>query len=168
MGGFAPSPKSVYNGQADSEGNFSFTISIDSSLFKDYTLGVRVLVQTGYLRNNYDYLEERLVEYGQTSLQNINFAMYPQANLIIRLHRVQSDYFEFFSIDHNYKSNSGYSEYLITGSQFASDTIINTETSADIYTKVKSTKTLGLGSFTEQVDSIICTSNSNNVIDISY
>jgi hypothetical protein len=46
MGGFAPSPKSVYNGQADREGNFSFTISIDSSLFKDYTLGVRVLVRT--------------------------------------------------------------------------------------------------------------------------
>jgi hypothetical protein len=61
-----------------------------------------------------------------------------------------------------------YSDYLITGPQFASDTIIQTETSAGIYTKVKSNKVFGLGDFTERIDSILSTPEGNNIIDVSY
>ena len=168
MGGFAPSPNLVYKGKTDKEGYFAFVINVDSSLFERNHLSVRVLVLPHYLRNFYDHVEESLFEYSGTGLQNIEFSMYPKANLTIRLHRIKSDNFEYFSVEHSYARNTmRYSDYLITGPQFASDSVIQTETSAGIYTQVKSDKTFGLGDFTEQIDSIFCTAG-NNIIDVSY
>lgn len=168
MGGFAPSPKLVYKGKTDKEGNFAFVINVDSSLFERNHLDVQVPVQAGYIRNNDDHVEESLFEYEPAGLQNIDFAMYPKAILTIRLHRIQNDNFEYFSLEHYFRRNSTSTDYLITGSQFARDTVMQTETSANIYTKVKSHKTFGFGSFTEQIDSIFCTANGNNAIDINY
>jgi hypothetical protein len=169
MGGFAPSPKLAYSGKTDKDGYFAFVVNVDSSLFDRNHLGVRVPVQPGYLRNFYDHLEESLYEYSDTGLPNIDFGMYPKANLTIRLHRVQSDDFQYFSLEHYYAPNAmHYSDYLITGPQFARDTIIQTETSAGIYTKVKSNRVFGLGDFTERIDSILCTPEGNNIIDVSY
>ncbi len=88
MGGFAPSPKLIFKGKTNKDGNFSFDINIDSSLFERNNLGVEVTVQSGYLQSNDGHLKESLFEYEPTGLQNIDFAMYPKANLTIRLHRV--------------------------------------------------------------------------------
>jgi hypothetical protein len=169
MGGFAPSPKLVYKGKTDKDGYFAFVVNVDSSLFDKNHLDVQVPVQPEYLRNSYDHVEESLFEYSEAGLQNIDFAMYPKANLTIRLHRVQNDDFEYFSVEHYYKRSAmHYSDYLITGPQFARDTVIQTETSAGIHTKVKSDKTFGLGNVEERIDSIFCTAGGNNIIDIDY
>lgn len=169
MGGFAPSPKLVYKGKTDKEGYFAFVVNVDSSMFERNHLGVRVPVQPQYLRNFREHVEESLFDYSETGLQNIDFAMYPKANLTIKLHRVQSDNFEYFSVEHYYTRNAmQYSDYLITGPQSARDTVIQTETSAGIYTQVKSGKVFGFGDFKERIDSIFCTANGNNTIDINY
>jgi hypothetical protein len=94
--------------------------------------------------------------------------MYPKANLTIRLHRVQNDNFAYFLVEHYYLNGSAYGDYSIAGQQFAESPVINTVTSADIYTKISWKKVFSPGVFTQQVDSIICTKNGNNFFDISY
>jgi hypothetical protein len=165
---FCPASKRVYSGSTDKNGNFNFTITIDSSLFLDYDLTLRVPNQPEYLSYSNDYFESQLYKYNPTGFQNTQFKMYPKANLTIRLHRVQNDNFTYFLAEHYYLNGSTYGDYIIAGQQFAESPVINTVTSANIYTKISWKKVFSPGVFTQQVDSLICTKNGNNFFDIFY
>jgi hypothetical protein len=169
MGGISGSPKLVHKASTDDQGRFSFSVTVDSSLFERNHLEVSVPLQEGYLDDFNDHLEKNMFEYSPVDLQGIEFGMYPTADLTIRLHRDQSDPFEYFSVQHYYSyDRPHYNDYLLAGNDLPGDTVIRTKTSADIYTLIISTKTSGFGSFSEKIDSIICDRNNENVIDITY
>lgn len=162
----------VTSGKTGNDGRFDFNVTIDSTFFRDYFLCVRVPADTNYITvpdaGSVNYNERRFYEFNSNAMQNLQFESYPKAFLTIRLHRTLSDNFNYFTVDHNFTSLFGYEDYLIGGPQFATDSTIRVETSADIYTRIVWKKTIIGGQSNEQTDSLICTNNGANVFDINY
>lgn len=162
----------IASGKTDNNGKFNFNTTIDTTFFKNYFLSVRVLADTNYISipssGGVNFNEERFYDFNSSALQNINFEFYPKTFLTIRLHRTLSDNFNYFSVDHNFASSFGYGDYIITGPQYAMDTIFKVETAADIYTRIVWKKTIIGGQSNEQTDSLICTNNGANVFEINY
>jgi len=162
----------VASGKSDNDGKFSFNTTIDTTFFKDYFLSVRVPADTNYFSGSAiggdDVNEERIYNFNLVALQNINLDFCPKTFPTIKLHRMLSDDFNNFSVEHSFHDKMAYLDYLISVSQFATDTTIKVETSSDIYTKVTWTKVFGLGQFTQKTDSLICTADGANTFNINY
>ena len=162
----------VVSGKSDKDGKFNLNCTIDSTFFKNYFLSVRVPSDTNYLttygEGGLKFNEECFYDFNLPDLQNIKFEFYPKTFLTIKLHRVLSDHFDYFSVDHYFTNKFGYGDYLITSPQFATDTTFKVETTRDIYTKITWTKTVIGRDLNKQTDSVICTSNGTNVFNINY
>lgn len=162
----------VAAGKSDNEGKFSFNTTIDSSFFREYFLSVRVPADTNYITvpsgGGVNFNEERFYDFNPNAMQHLQFEFYPKTYLTIKLNRVLSDNFNFFSVNHNFTNEFGYGTYIITGPQFATDTTLRVETSADIYTRIVWKKTIIGGQSIEQTDSLICTKNGPNNFTINY
>jgi hypothetical protein len=162
----------VASGKTSNDGKFNFNTTIDSTFFRDYFLSVRVPTDTNYITvptsGGVNFNEERFYDFNLNALQNIKFEFYPKAFLTINLHRTLSDNFNYFTVDHNFTTAFGYDDFLIIGPQFATDTTIKVETSANIYTRIVWKKTVIGGQSNEQTDSLICTNNGTNIFNINY
>jgi len=161
----------ITSGKSGKDGKFSFNIAIDTSFFKDYYLSVRVAADSNYISASapgQDFNEERFYDSTSTSFQNIKLEFYPKTYLTIHLHRTLADTFSFFSVEHSFEDRMKYQDYIISGSQFATDDTIKVETSSGIYTRIISTKIFGVGQAAEQTDSLIARPNGINVFDINY
>lgn len=159
----------------NADGSFTFNATIDTSLFNTYYLAARVTYDTSkYIGDprdhggfNTNYLLKRF--YNLATLSSpAQFEFYPRTSLTINLHRVLNDDFNYFQVRHSYNNVLVFGDYSITSQQFAKDTAIRTTTSTDSYTKIFWTKRSGTGPFIEKSDSILCTLNGPNVIDINY
>lgn len=162
----------VASGKSGNDGKFNFNTTIDSSFFRDYFLSVRIPTDTNYITvpssGGVNFYEERFYDFNPNAIQNLKFEFYPKTFLTIKLHRVLSDNFNYFSVDHNFTSAFGYGDYIITGPQFATDTTFKVQTSANIYTRIVWKKTVIGGQSNQQTDSIICTNNGANIFNINY
>lgn len=162
----------VASGKSDNNGRFSFNTTIDSSFFSDYFLSVRVPSDTNFIivpsGGGVNFYEKRFDEFNPNDFDNLKFEFYPKTLLTIKLHRILSDNFDYFSVDHNFTNEFGYGDYIITGPEFATDTTIKVQTSADIYTRIVWKKTIIGGQSIEQTDSLICTNNGSNIFTINY
>ncbi len=162
----------VASGKSGNDGKFSFNAIIDSSFFRDYYLSVRVPTDTNYItvlsNGGANFIEERFYEFNPNTIQNLKFEFYPKTFLTIQLHRILSDNFNYFSVNHNFTSAFGYVDYIITWPQFATDTMFKVQTSANIYTRIVWKKTVIGGQSNQQTDSIICTTNGSNIFTINY
>lgn len=162
----------IASGKSGNDGKFNFNTTIDSTFFRDYFLSVRVPTDTNYITvpsvGGVNFNEERFYDFYPNAMQNLKFEFYPKAFLTIKLHRTLSDNFNYFLVDHNFTSAFGYSDYIITGPQFATDTTLIIETSANIYTRIVWRKTVIGGQPNEFTDSVICTSNGSNIFTINY
>lgn len=162
----------VASGKSGSDGKFSFNTNIDTSLFKDYFLSVRVPADTNYISGSaiggQDFNELRFYDSATLLLQNLKFNFYPKAYLTINLHHTLSDSFNYFSVEHSFADKWQYVDYIISGSRFASNTTLKVETSSDIYTRITWTKVFDVGKSTVLTDSIIAKKNGINVFDINY
>lgn len=162
--------KNVYSGKTDRQGTFSFDVSIDTSLFNDYSLNVSTPDQSGY----FSLFPKLIGKYDPQQFQSVNMAFYPKANLTLRLHRTQTDVFEAFSVYHYFNHTDGSGDYtgqyayLKTRQEPFGDTVIQVETAADVMTKIKSMKSYSNGTVAEQIDSVVYKSTSQNVFDIYY
>lgn len=161
----------VASGKTNNDGKFNFNAAIDSSFFKDFSLRVRIPVDTNYFSGKYtneEYIEEEFYEFNPNLLQDIKFEFYTKAPLTIRLHRTLSDDFTYFSVDHTFISTLGFSDYTIYAPKFAKDTTVNVVTSPNVYTKIHWRKNFISGQYDIQSDSLLCTSNGPNVFDLNY
>ena len=157
----------VASGKTDNSGNFNFNITIDSTYFKDYFLGVSVPSLANYITIP-GANDNRFYQFDLNALQNLKFEFYPKTYMTIKLHRILNDNFDYFSVEHNFKREVGYIDYIITKSQFATDTTLRVETSADIYTRIVWNKSSVGGPSIQHTDSLICTNNGNNIFNIDY
>lgn len=162
----------VEAGKTDANGQFNFDIRFDSTRLRDYHLSVRIPDDTSYFITpipfSAPYSEVRLYDSVSNALQNLEFKFYPKTLLTIRLHRAQADQFDLFSVVSIFDSTAEHGYEDIPGSQFATDTTFQFQTAADIYTKIISTKSVMVVPVSERIDSILCTRNGPNVIDIDY
>jgi hypothetical protein len=162
----------VIAGSTEADGSFRFTATIDSGYFKDNFLSIRVPADTNFLSPPSSggtlYYEYRYDQLAAPLLQDINFTFYSKAVLTIRLFRVQTDPFDYFSVDHQFTDNFGYGDYLITGPTFAKDTVLRVQTAADMITRVIWKKTVIGGQSTQKTDSLKCIRAGTNEISVYY
>ncbi|HRN56422.1 MAG TPA: hypothetical protein PLS00_12040 [Niabella sp.] len=100
-----------------------------------------------------------------SEVNNLRITMYPKADLSIRLMRNQNNNYFLFDIIYQYSpTRIG----IFSKSGNLTDTILNVETSANIYTKIEWTESYGFGQTTRFVDSIKCSPGNNNSFIINY
>jgi|SRR5450631_398004 len=156
------------------DGSFDFTSHIDTTYFsKGYSLSLNVGSSNEYIILGYSGLiETRTYSFDQNAFQNIQFEVYKKANLKIKLHRTLNDNFQSYAITHsNVVDNDFLYDYNVQSPQEVIDkntSEIDVATVADVYTKIKTTKTFANGTSTVTLDSVKCTSNSTSVYDVSF
>jgi hypothetical protein len=162
----------VVSGKTFSDGSFGMNATIDTSFFKDYFLSVRVPADTNFIcfpvNGGSKFPEIRFYDFTSFKRQNIEFDFYSKAPLTINLHRTQNDTFDYFSVDHFFTGNFGYGDIVVTGPSFAKDTSLKVTTASDIATKITWKKTIIGGPLIQQEDSLVCTKNGTNVLNINY
>ncbi|MES2773673.1 MAG: hypothetical protein V4722_05790 [Bacteroidota bacterium] len=166
---FCPGPlEDIYHGKTDVNGNFSFTITVDSTLFADYSLEVIFPEKENYQK---DWLGSF------TSLNasnNFQVAYYPISNLTIQLHRTLADNFKSLRLVHNWSpiylaSQVGFKEdYEGPIPNGTGDTTINTQTISGLITNVTLWKIFSNGTSIGIKDSLLCKTGAANIVNINY
>ena len=166
---FCPGSRDVYSGGADGNGNFNVTIEIDTSLFSDYVLQLNTPVFKDYFELFPRFIDKNDLQ--QNKMINIEY--YPEANLELRLHRIQNDIIKSLNILHIWRE-PGTGEFITQYDYFGQapnitgDTILHFKTVAGAYTKIYIDKSYATGNAVEITDSIVCNRNTNNVINMNF
>lgn len=164
-----PGSKNIYSGNADANGNFNFTITIDTTLFRDYSLEL-----TTPVINTHFELFPRVIEKTDLVQNNrIDVAYYPKADLQLRLHRVQTDVMQHLNILHIWKATATGEfihqyDYFGTAPNITGDTVLNIKTVAGLYTKIIIDKVYPNGTRAEITDSVVCNRNSVTVVNMNF
>ncbi len=173
VGGFSKS-EVIVTVNSKPDGSFNFTTNIDTSFFsKGYFLSLSVGSCSNYMILGYSgVIGTRMYTFDTTAFQNIQFEVYPKAILKLTLQRTLTDSFQSYSISHSNVNNIFYiydynigSQNEITGSKTK---VINVETVANVYTKIRIEKDFANGTSFKTLDSIKCFSNSTNNYIVSY
>jgi hypothetical protein len=133
------------------DGSFNFTSHIDTSYFsRGYYLSLNVGSSNEYIILTYSGLiRTNAYSFDQNAFQNIQFEVYKKANLKIKLHRTLNDNFQSYVITHsNVVDNFFLYDYNVQSPQEVIDkntSEIDVATVADVYTKIKTTKTFANG-----------------------
>jgi hypothetical protein len=172
VGGFSQREViATVNSKAD--GSFNFSSNVDTSYFsKGYFLSLRVDSGNDYIISGYSgVIETRTYSFDQNAFQNKQFEVYKKANLKIRLHRTLNDSFQSYSITHSNVDDFFLYDYNVQSPQEVIDrntSELNVVTVADVYTKIKTVKTFANGTSTTTLDSVICTTNSTGIYDVTF
>ena len=157
----------VNNSKTNNQGSFDFIVTVDRERFETDFLYVEAAIPNGYIhsyskteRVEYDYITQY-----DNQVSGLRFVMYPKANLLIKLVKNQNDNFNFFDVKYTYSPTS---IGIFNSSGAFTDTAFNVETSANIFTKIEWRKGYGFGQSKNFVDSIKCSSQSNNSFTINY
>ncbi|RDC64828.1 hypothetical protein [Adhaeribacter pallidiroseus] len=164
--GFFNATLKVAKTKTNKRGEFKISKTIDKARFQNYYLKVETSMPGGFI-DNYGQ-KEKLTEYinQYQPVADLRMMVYPEAKLLIKLVKNQTDNFNSFDVSYSY--HRPYS-----GSGFASnsrlrDTILIVKTAADVYTRITWSKNYGPGQNTSFTDSIRCFSSKDNVFVINY
>jgi hypothetical protein len=155
------------------DGSFNFTSNIDTTYFsKGYFLSLSVGKSNDYIILGYSgVIEARTYSFDQNAFQAKQFEVYKKANLKIKLHRTLSDNFQSFAITHSNVTDFLLYDYNVQSPQEVIDrntSVLNVETVADVYTKIKTLKAFANGTSTTTLDSIKCATNSTSSYDVNF
>ena len=165
------------SGKSGTDGKFSFSVMIDSSLFNESYIAASMEVPDNYLfyptavgptiLKNKEYLNSSFYELDQAGMENIAFEMYPKVLLTIKLRRTTPiSPQKHLSLEFNF-SNKTLGWGLLESNSNA-DTSLTIYTASGFYTKVISRKWDSANNLISKTDSILCASNRNNTISIDY
>ena len=148
-------------------GEFSFNSSIDTSLLSQrYDLFLSIQDYPEYIIFPYDR-QFSFYDLKDSSLNNLIFDFYPKANLQIEIERTEKDTFDYFSIEHSFRENYSYVDYIISSVDPKETRVLNAETASDIKTYIKWGKTFK-SKHIDFRDSIICVKGKINTYKIKY
>ena len=165
--------KRIGSGKTNKNGEFNMKVTIDKNSFDEYFLRVSVPGQEGYISNPYngggsEYISKSFHNFDEDAFQNINFEFYKETILTINLNRTQTDDFESFFVA-PFVENIFYPwTYSSNDSKNATSHILQFQTAADLYTKVRWGKLLNTGEQVIHIDSLICRTSTNNVFNINF
>jgi len=168
------SQKNVFTGQSGSDGSFTITANIDTSMFKNYGLKLYVsknddfiVIRDSTFANNDSYRF-----YSSGGYPPVRLNIYPIAILKIILQRSQTDNFESFSVDHiavnDYNTVSDY--YVFSPKEVIDRNVkeLTVPTVAGVFTKIISTKRINSTQIITQIDSVRCTRGGNNSFTVVF
>ena len=163
----------IASGKTDKNGEFNLIGTIDTISVDNYSFLVRIPVQEGYISpagfhspsvSKYFYSIDEGVE------QNINFELLQKTKLTINLNKIQTDDIENLRIHLFYDIrmlSSGGFIYDLSAVELERIEMLQHETAADIYTKIRWENILKNGERLTYIDSLICKPNINNVFNIT-
>jgi len=169
----------VAKGITDGNGHFEFKKIFDTSLLRDYNIQVQLTTTESYITriapadSSVGFLYPRTRVFGyytiDSSLNNIQFKIYQKTPLRVNLHRTTAVISgrEFFDLQYGFigAENIG-TAFIMNGVNKDTTVIINT--AANVFTKINTGKWVTYDSLLNRTDSIKCSINGNNSIDISY
>lgn len=172
VGGFSQS-EVIATVNSKTDGSFNFTSNIDTTYFsKGYFLSLSVGKSNDYIILGYSgFIETRTYSFDQSAFQAKQFEVYKKANLKIKLHRTLNDNFQSYAITHSNVTDDFLYDYNVQSPQEVIDrntSELNVATVADVYTKIKTVKKFANGTSTITLDSIICTTNSASIYDVTF
>ena len=172
VGGFSQS-EVIATVNSKTDGSFNFTSNIDTTYFsKGYFLSLSVGSSNDYIILGYSGLiETRTYSFDPNAFQTKQFEVYKKANLKIRLHRTLNDNFQSYAITHSNVTDDFLYDYNVQSPQEVIDrntSELNVVTVADVYTKIKTTKTFANGTSIITLDSVKCTTNSTRIYDVTF
>jgi hypothetical protein len=154
----------VASGMSNNNGTFNFRVTIDTSMFESYNLYVEAIIDSNYIA--VDNGEKPFYSFDRKSFENINFEFYYKANLTIKFEKTSNDSIEHFHFERSYGIGTtwdfDYHASLIDAGIYFPQTI-QTETAADMYTRINWKNKIVGKDYTDYVDSIICTKNESNL-----
>ena len=168
-GGLFSFDKKVISGKTDKNGVFNFSVEIDTALFLDHCLQVRISQIENYFSDRWwndrdGCTKKNVCYYNKEELQNINFIFYKKVTLTINYKRVQTDDLESLFVYLSFENNPA-NAYIIST---AIDVTSQYEVAADVYTKIEWEKRLKGGERRIETDSLICRQNIVNIFNINY
>lgn len=155
------------------DGSFNFTANIDTAYFsKNYFLSLSVGKSDDYIILGYSgVIEARAYSFDPNAFLDKQFEVFTKANISIRLHRALNDNFQRFAISHSNLNEVYLYDYNVQSAQEVIDrntSVLDIETVADVYTKIKTVKEFGNGASSISLDSIKCLPNAANVYDLNF
>ena len=158
----------VGTGRTDRNGEFDFLVKINRNDASSLRVSIPVSIpeQKNYINSSSNELLWLWKKYMETQ-SNIHFEFYNKASLTINLNRTQNDEFDWFNLGH-FSAHNINPRWLLSGAAPETNTAIQVETAADVYTKIILRKRLNPETMSEFADSLICRQNVNNVININY
>jgi hypothetical protein len=168
------SQKNVFTGQSGSDGSFTITANIDTSMFKDHGLRLYVtknddfiVIRDSAFANNNSYRS-----YTPGGYPPVQLNIYPQATLKIILQRSQTDNFESFGIQHSaVNENNTVSDYAASSPKEVTDRNVKeltVPTVAGVFTKIISTKRINSTQTITKIDSVKCTRGGANTFTVVF
>ena len=157
-----------------SDGTFSISTNIDTSKFsKGFSLVLSLDASGGYILNAFGINAKVYIlksNYDPSAYKDIEFNVYKNANLKLKLIRTQTDTFTGLEVLHSILiQNNYYNDYSIFGQNPPPNTEINISTISDAFTKIFITKYNGTPNIVfKLVDSVKCTSDSTSILNVYY
>ncbi len=170
----------VASGKTDGNGNFNFHAQYDTVKFMSSVLEVNAYIPNGYIQypqqidtrtepsasDNIDALLFNSTDFSKFS--HVNFTMFQKTLLQIHMHRTSP-------IDNNAAVDVGLFASGVTGgydgfiqTEANKDTTVSAYTGFNMYTVVTTTKAISANAYASVKDSVKCTKNGPNSIDVYY
>ena len=176
MSSFIPSQSlKIISGKTNNSGVFNFNVAIDTTLFNDYHLCIRITRPKDYISSFYDddghkdFIGINFWDYNAEALQNIDIVFYKKTVLTINFNRTATDDCEYLSVFHSFDEHN--ISYLFKVSELVQNEALRIqqfETAADIYTKITWEKIRSNRERDTYIDSLICRQNRDNIFNINY
>lgn len=160
-----------------SDGRFSIGTSFDTSQLGEYHFNVSLKAPDNYIlypqptgpeiTNDQTNAGETFYEIDPAKTEHLSFEFFPKTVLKIRLQRssaIGPD--KTLGLDFTFDDKT--SGWGIIESNTNADTTVTINTSANLYTKIRSYRLVSANTYVSATDSVLCRSNGNNAITISY
>jgi hypothetical protein len=159
----------------DALGNFNFDIDVVKADFNQtykYAVTIYSNVNDEYISGNYVSFDKY-----EPFFSNIVLNKYKKTKLNIKFKRALLDTFSSYVAYHNFYDNINGAiidprnqnpDFVKLFSQNITDSIVETYTGANFWTKINSRKFSSTGIISDHTDSIFCNANTTNTITIRY
>ncbi len=169
----------VASGKTGSDGTFTFHAQYDTTKFASATLEVNATIPDGYIQ--YPQQIDPMAESGPsnidalifdptdlTSFSHLSFVLFQKTLLQIHMHRTTPIlYGGYLLLDLRDNNVVGSVNGLIETAA-NKDTTVSAYTGANVYTIITASREISDTSYASTKDSIKCTKNGHNAIDIYY
>lgn len=168
----------IASGKSDINGRFSITATFDTSLLSKYYIKVIATATENFIHypqavgpgitNSAAKITRQFTTIDPPAFQNLRFDFYPRVLLKLNLHRTSPPVPQYPYLVQSYTFDNQTLNWGLDERPSNIDTTLTIYTSANIFTKIISSKQQTAANVIRRTDSIKCTPNGNNSIDITY
>lgn len=172
------SPYKIGSASSANNGRFIFKATLDSTLFSDNHITVSAKTPNNYIlypepvgpgiSNEPQYSSIVFNNFDPVGMSNLLFEFYPKVLLTINMHRTTPIFPQQKHVSLEFMFNDKASVWGLNESASNADTSLTIFTSSNVFTKIISRKFTAANTVVSRIDSVFCSANGANTIDISY